>query len=272
MRLRTLYFKHYIFNILFHYFLCTEDILLDVNLIYDALTWPNDDTAKARVDDIMSEAELISWYKSTIDVSSGSDNGTVATTRRLDGHETVTVPSTSKDQIYTWPTDGYIVPKTESNIQATSNADVLLITIGVTAAVCLLVSIVGCTVLYSFIMRHRLQRSKRTSVTLMRSSPMNPQIVGEWVFAKPEPQRPPTPVTPARQTPASTPSVRRVITVENKVSWPSPYFGGNRRAPSDVVYLRSDSGSHRSHTDYEHRNGGERGTDDKRIVVWPRRE
>ncbi len=219
----------------------------------------------------MSEAELISCYKSTVQDTSP---GNVATTGRPDGPETATVPiSTEKGNTPTRPTDGPVVPTTETGIQATSNIDLLLITIVLTATVCLVITIVGCAIFYIFIMRRRLQRSKRNSVALMRISPRN--ITGDWVLAK----RPPTPVTPAPQTPQSTPPVRRVITVGNKVTWPSPYFGGNRRARSDVVSLRSDvvslrseTESHRSHTGYEHRNGSELGTDDKRIVVWPRKQ
>ncbi len=238
---------------------------MDADLLYDAWTWPDENTAKARVDNSMSEAELISYYKSTIQATSVEN---VATTMHTGSSETTTIPTSTDKEMATSPTNGPVVPSTKSNIQATSNAEVLLITICVTAALCLLISIVGCGVFYFFIARRRLQHSKRNSVALMRMTPRNPHIVGDWVFA----QRPPTPVTPARQTPVSTPPVRRVITVGNNVAWPSPYFGGNRRARSDVVSLRNDTESHRSHTGYDNRNGSELGTDDKRIVVWPRRQ
>ncbi|XP_072018826.1 uncharacterized protein [Amphiura filiformis] len=216
---------------------------VDSDLLMDALNWPETDPARNHLNDVVPSAEVIDVFRARIDNATATrDNDPVTTiplTTKFERVHTIAntkTVSTHKTSTLDGPSD---IPGTSSN-----DIHLIVLVLAVCSTVVLLSGVLCCAAFYFYMVRRRRQHRKRISEAEINDIHNNPQIVGDWVFAKPQIQQQPIKSAVPVHRPA----------VEYHVSWPSPYFGLNRKQRHDG----------NSCNDYENTQTSCDGT-----VLWP---
>ena len=215
----------------------------------DALEYPEDDPALNDLEEAAISAEIEEISIANIDpmpVSSLTTTKQMTSSDRVIERDSTAVttersPTTVMPILPTVPHTDQTTPPVSTATSA--NTEFIIMITGILVAVMALVVAAASLFCYLFIIRRRSKRPNRTSMMIFRGDKYypseiqtNPPVVGEWFFTPngnaqngyQERYRMTQVDQPLK--PKSSPRPQRLLnTGISQASWPSPYFGENRR-------------------------------------------